>query len=176
MMTLPHFLLFPNFRYVRMGPMKDKTLLVQSALLWIKGLNPHCLKGRRLNTQWFGVKLLFESLHSGDADPHKIDEGCFSDLKLYEETIVLIQAESLEQANSIALSNAVDMEHSYPNQYGEQVEWRFVQLIDAFELFEQSLKNGTEVYSRFILAKHSDTTEEIISRYFPEADERNRDM
>lgn len=50
----------------------------------------------------YAVKLLFESVHSGEPDPTKIDEHYEeSHNTLFEESIILVKANSLEEAHEL---------------------------------------------------------------------------
>ena len=48
---------------------------------------------------WYAVVLLFESTISGEPNADKIDENFYAGVKLYEEDIMLIRAQSHDHAN-----------------------------------------------------------------------------
>lgn len=87
---------------------------------------------------WFSAKCIFVS---------KIDGHLLSE-PLCEESIILFEAESLESARQSALDLAKKAEHSYKNEQGEEVEWRFEELIEVQDLCEEQLYSGVEVFSR----------------------------
>ncbi|MZP30378.1 DUF4288 domain-containing protein [Heliobacterium undosum] len=119
---------------------------------------------------WYAVKILFESIHSGTANLDKIDEADYdSSKKLYEESIILVEAATIKNAYEIAEEQAYRTEHEYLNTYEQLVKWRFVKLLHVFELNDNQLNSGTEVYSRFIHARKEDDIKDIINRYYPEA-------
>ena len=118
---------------------------------------------------WYTVKLLFESIHSGNPIPYKIDEHYLANEKLFEESIILVKAITMEQAKEVAEELANKSEHDYFNAYGELVKWQFVSILHVFELNDDELTTGTEIYSRFIYAQKEDSGEDIIMCYFPEA-------
>lgn len=118
--------------------------------------------------EWYAVKVLYESIISGNPSPEKIDEDYYDKFKMYEESIVLLKARSLEHANSIAESNAIKSEHSYKNMYDEDVKWQFVEIIDCYNLIDDKVKSGTEIYSRFLKVPPGIPTNKIISHYYPE--------
>jgi len=93
---------------------------------------------------WYTVSLLFERLRPGSVgqgDP------------LYEESIRVVDAGTEEEA-AIKAKRLGKTEHvRFPVVTGENVEWRFVQVISVYELLEQSLKDGTEVFSRFLVRR-----------------------
>ncbi|UKS29657.1 DUF4288 domain-containing protein [Paenibacillus sp. HWE-109] len=121
------------------------------------------------NWKWYGVKLLFESVLSGEPIPEKIDESYLNTQKLYEEMIMLLKDKSLEQAYKQGESTGKQSEHSYFNGYGEQVEWKFIMVLDVFELLDDVIKSGVEVYSRFIHSTKYISTDDVIQQYYPES-------
>jgi hypothetical protein len=117
---------------------------------------------------WYAVKLLFESVHSGNPLLDKVDEHYLANEKLFEESIILVNAIAMEQAYQIAEDLARKSEHEYSNVYGELVKWKFISILHVFELDDKELKTGTEIYSRFIHAKKENSSADIINRYYPE--------
>jgi hypothetical protein len=85
---------------------------------------------------WFAAKLLFESSVRDD-----------DDRVLQEESIRLIQADDETQAHAKASELGAAQEHQYPNERGEKVHWRFVGVVEVQDLCEDSISDGTEVYS-----------------------------
>lgn len=67
---------------------------------------------------------------------------------LYEESFMLIAADSEEEAREKVL-NHVNQPHSYKNQYGETITWSFKQLVQLLNVWSAELGDGTEVCSRF---------------------------
>jgi Domain of unknown function (DUF4288) len=72
----------------------------------------------------------------------------------FEESIVLLRADSDEGAERLALQHARAAETSYQNEYGETVRWSFRELASIGPALEQSLDGeqlaaGVEIYSRF---------------------------
>lgn len=123
------------------------------------------LRKKRSNKwEWFSVKVLYECKISGNPSPKKIDEDYGSDgQKTFEESILLIKAPSEEEAYLIGEKEALKNEVEYLNQYDETVEWKFIRVIDCFNLFDKKLQTGTELYSRFIRVPHDLATEKVIS-------------
>lgn len=118
--------------------------------------------------QWFAVKLLFESVHSGEPNTEMMDEDD-SDHKLFEESIILVRATSREEAQTFGEQQANKAEHSYHNKYGEMVEWHFVRILDIFQLNDDEIQSRTEVYARFLRESPFVPAEDVISWYYPEA-------
>ena len=67
---------------------------------------------------------------------------------LYEEEIVMIMADSENDARVRAINNAKAQEDSYQNQYGETITHKF-RVIKDIQLMPLGLESGTTVYSRF---------------------------
>lgn len=86
---------------------------------------------------WFSVKLLFEAESSSPTD---------SDV-LCEESIRLIEAASEEIALEKAKMLGKDQEHSYENDSGETIFWRFLKVDQAQELGDEEVQDGSEVFS-----------------------------
>jgi hypothetical protein len=67
---------------------------------------------------------------------------------LYEESFMIIEADSEEEAREKALSR-VNEPHSYKNQYGATITWSFKQLVQLLNVWDAGLKDGAELCSRF---------------------------
>lgn len=118
--------------------------------------------------RWYGVKVLYECIISGEPKPETIDENFPSDDKMFEESILLIKAPSIEMANILGEQEAKKQQDDYLNPYGEKVEWKFVELIHCVDLSVKKIQIGTEVYARFLIVPPDIPTEEVISHYYPE--------
>lgn len=71
-----------------------------------------------------------------------------TDHLLCEDSIRLVLAQDAIEAEKTALEIGLKGEHSYKNENGEDVVWRFDNLVDIQEFSEQALESGAEVYSR----------------------------
>jgi hypothetical protein len=118
--------------------------------------------------KWYAVKLIYESIVFGEPNQEKLDENYEDKLKCYEETIILIKAQSFDHAYKLAEEKAKKKEGTYENIYDQTVKCRFVEAIDCFWLFDDELKNGDELYSRFINVPIETDTEEFLDKYYPE--------
>jgi len=123
------------------------------------------LRKKRSNEwEWFSVKVFFECKISGNPSPEKIDEDYGSDgHKTFEESILLIKAPSEEEAYLIGEKEAIKNEVEYLNQFDQTVEWKFIRVIDCFNLSDKKLQTGTELYSRFIRVPDDLPTEKLSS-------------
>lgn len=118
--------------------------------------------------QWYSVKLIFESIISSEPESNTIDINYISTHKTYEESIILINAQSFDYAYKIAEKKAIERELDYINVYGESVGWKFVEAIDCFSIGEETLNTGVELYSRFLRVPKNINSKEFIDRYCPE--------
>ncbi|MDP4088477.1 MAG: DUF4288 domain-containing protein [Bacillota bacterium] len=125
-------------------------------------------RNKKSKWEWYSVKLLFESALFGEPNTDKIDDNYHNDVKLYEECVVVVRAQSLDHAFKAAEANAKKYEMEYYNPYDQLVICKFVDFLDCFRLSEEEIKSGTEVYSRSMEMPVKEKTEEIIKAYFPE--------
>ncbi|HHK5534366.1 TPA: DUF4288 domain-containing protein [Bacillus mobilis] len=117
----------------------------------------------------FAVKLLFESVHSGEPDPSKIDEHYEENHDtLFEESIILVKANNLEEAHELGERIAIHSEESYDNMYGEQVTWKLRKVLHVFELDDTPFETGKELYARFLHVKKNETVDTVVQKYYPE--------
>ena len=128
---------------------------------------------RKSSWEWYAVKLLYECIIKGKPNPETIDKNYTNAHKTYEESFMLVKAQSFEHAYTIAEKKAKELEHDYLNPYEEHVEWKFVKALDCFSILEENLQTGTELYSRFLRVPKDVSTEEIISHYYPETVEED---
>jgi hypothetical protein len=98
---------------------------------------------------WYSAGLLFEGIH-------EIQPALPS---LWEESVVLINAETPDIAKTAAEEIGRQREHEYyvtdPKRH--LLRWRFAQLEDVYEIPAQSFEHGTELFSRFLTQQDVDT-------------------
>ena len=112
---------------------------------------------------WFGVRIVKQIIVQGEPDKDLIDEFCTSDdVKHFEETMVIVRAQSFDHAYKIAETNAKLDNETYPNIYGQIVSWEFIDAVDCF-LIGDKIKSGIEVYSCFHTTKNNAT--EFMEKY-----------
>ncbi len=109
---------------------------------------------------WYSAQLLFRS--------EVITESIEYDTDTYEESIILIKATTKDEAFQIALNKGKTEEQKYKNDKNEEVSWRFIKVIDVFEILEETINCGTEVFSRFILVPTKTNINEILNRFYQE--------
>lgn len=126
------------------------------------------LKGKR-KLKWYAVKNLYESVITGEPTKSKVDENYTDRFKIYEESIMLVKAKSFNKAYKLAEKKAKKAEFNYYNLYDEFVEYKYVDSLHCFWLFDDIIKSGTEVYSRLIHVPKGVNAEEVKKAYFPES-------
>jgi hypothetical protein len=87
---------------------------------------------------WYSARIIFETDIEGPPDP----------TPMCEESIRVLLAESEEAAWKKAESVGRSGEHAYNNDTGELVRWRYKCVAEIQELYEETLYDGVEVYSR----------------------------
>lgn len=117
-------------------------------------------------SKWFTVAVLYESIHEGK--PIHVDDHYDSSVKTYEESHFLLKAASTEEASRLGEKLGIENEHTYKNQYGETVHWKFIKVLDCFELIEEELQWGTEIFSRYIVVEKEESTQDVLKRFFQE--------
>lgn len=88
---------------------------------------------------WYSANLLFKSVHSTP------DEDA-----LWEESIRLIRADTVEDALEKAQILGERERTSYVAKPGDRVTWDFVQVERVFEISDELLSDGSEIFSRFL--------------------------
>jgi hypothetical protein len=123
---------------------------------------------RKSSWEWYAVKLLFESIISGEPDKDTIDEKFNDEFKLYEEQIIVIRAQSSDHAYKLADLKALGQEMTYKNPYSQTVHFKFIDSLNCQQLFDNEIKSGTEIYSRLFKEPINVEIKEVIETYFPE--------
>jgi hypothetical protein len=69
---------------------------------------------------------------------------------MWEESVLLIEATAAEEAERRAAVHARQHEASYLGQGEDVVTWRFEGITAVYELVDQELRDGAELFSRFL--------------------------
>ncbi len=109
---------------------------------------------RTASEPWYSARCLFRN---GFADP--------SESKVYEERIVLIRAESFEDAIRQAEQEAREY-------VAESNDIQYLGYVDVYHLFEEVVGDGTEIFSLLRTSKLG--SGEYLSRHFDTGTERTR--
>ncbi|MCI0638573.1 MAG: DUF4288 domain-containing protein [Gemmataceae bacterium] len=91
---------------------------------------------------WYAVNLLFEGVHQGQPASEN----------LWEERLVLFQADSEEAACRQGESFGPAQDHEYESATGEHIGWRFRRVERVFPIESLVLGDQTELFSRFLRA------------------------
>lgn len=85
---------------------------------------------------WFSASILFRVEQVGH-------------LPSYCETIVLFKADSEEEAMILANQWGKEYEDEIFEGDGKKTRWVYEKVLDIWELFDEDIRSGTEVYTRF---------------------------
>ena len=88
---------------------------------------------------WYGVSLLYKSVRTPPE----------SDPPLWEESVRLIRAPTEAEARDVAERIGRSGDHSYETEDG-WVRWTFERIERVFSIGDEELRNGSEVFSRFL--------------------------
>ncbi len=94
----------------------------------------------------YAVKLLYKDIVTGMPVESKIDEFYNEITEFFEEQILLVKANSFDEAYEKAENESKAYEDFYTNKYGQMVEHKFFDFVDCFHLFDE-ITDVTEVYS-----------------------------
>lgn len=90
-----------------------------------------------LTKEFYIAVLLFESTsESGRKDP------------MYQESFVLLQAASEEEARDYALEQGRRGCVSYETAEGETIQWTLKHIVDVSHVLDDELKHGSDLYAR----------------------------
>lgn len=114
---------------------------------------------------WYGVKIIKQIVIKGEPNEKLIDEFYDDSKQHFEETIMLVRAQSFDHAYKIAESKATKDNGFYLNIYRQQVAWKFIAAVDCFLILDE-LKTGAELYSCFHFTAKDTTTKEFLDKWF----------
>jgi len=120
---------------------------------------------------WFAVKSLYRTdVRAARSEPARLSS--------YEERVVLIRAGDFEEAlRKAELESREYAAHSlWFNADGEEVETYCLDAFDAFSLSDESVGDGTEVYSKRLFVPVSATDQELSDRGLGAQSEQTSDQ
>jgi len=120
------------------------------------------------NWNFYGVKIIKQIIVEGEPDPNLIDEFHDDGEQSFEESIMLVHAQSYEHAYKIAEKKTMDQEAPYKNKYGQKVLWKLIKAVDCYLILDE-LVSGAEVYSCFHITHNSETANDFIKKWFTES-------
>jgi hypothetical protein len=89
---------------------------------------------------WYSAALLFKSSHT----PNRNFDA------LWEEQIVLVEASTETDAHVKATDIGQQKTHSYMAVEGDLITWKFDGILKVCEIEGPKLKDGSELFSRFL--------------------------
>jgi hypothetical protein len=119
---------------------------------------------------WYGVKLLYVNKVVGEPDINLLDHNYIKGYVAYEESVVVIQADTFDSAYQRAEQFAKGNQDDYQNIYGQTIQYRYYDAVDCYlidETQELQLQNGLEVYSRLIESNITEDPKAFLGRLYP---------
>ena len=95
---------------------------------------------------YYGVKLIYQLSVTGEPIAERIDEDYSDTHTFFEESVILVRAQSFDHAYKLAERKAHEIEETHINPYGQAVECKLVDAIDCY-LIDDKITNGIELYS-----------------------------
>lgn len=126
--------------------------------------------------KWYSIKLIFENNISGDPESETIDKNYNNHFKTYEESIMLVKAQSFDHAYKIAEIKAKKHEDEYINPYGELVQYKFLEAIDCFLISDETLTTETELYWRTLRVDKKMSKDDFLDMYYPDSIKDNSNI
>jgi hypothetical protein len=126
--------------------------------------------------EWYSVKLIFENIISGEPEPNTINKDYTNIYKTYEESIIIVKAQSFDHAYKIAEKRALQNEIEYTNPYGQLVKCKFVEAIDCYLIGDEAICTGVEVYWRLLRVDKNIDKEEFLDKYYPDTMKEDDDV
>jgi hypothetical protein len=92
--------------------------------------------------RWFSVRVLFELVFG--------DETASGSHNRFEDRLILVRAKNEEEALAKGARFAEGTEEQYLSADGQTTGWTFSHVIEAHEILDSTLQDGTEIYSAFV--------------------------
>lgn len=96
---------------------------------------------------FYGVKNIFSFTLEGEANSLLIDKNYKEHYQAFEESVMLVVANSADEAFDIAEQKARESEETYTSIYGQTVLKRFIESVDCYLIDEDNIGSGLEIYS-----------------------------
>ena len=117
--------------------------------------------------------MLYANSVVGEPNSKLEDDNYIEGYIAYEESIVVIQADSFDTAYQKAEQVAKEHEDDYQNIYGQTIQVRYYDAVDCHlidETQELLLRDGVEVYSRLIDSNLTEDPKTFVERLYPISD------
>ncbi len=109
--------------------------------------------------KWYSVKLLYRFIVTGEADD--VDKFFCDDKEIFEETVMIVKADSFENAYAEAEKRAKEHSDIFTNKYHQNVEYKFVESLDCYCIGDE-IESGAEIYSNIKDAPKGTSTDNYI--------------
>lgn len=113
------------------------------------------------NWNWYSVKIIKKLNIKVKPKKEFLDEYYDDKVQNFEESIVIVKAQSFEHAYKTAEKKVLNDSMSYYNIYGQEVSWDFIEAVDCF-LIDNEIRTGTEIYSCFYKTSKSISDDDFI--------------
>ena len=126
---------------------------------------------------WYAVKTLYRT--SARGRPVRRDAAFDPNAALIEERVLLVRARSFDEAIRKGEDEAREYARrpTYRNPYGQRVTTKYLEVCDAFNLFDEPA-NRREVYSRTEIVRADQSTDAEVKKVFgpdePDGGDRRR--
>lgn len=97
-----------------------------------------------MDKQWYSVKLVYKFDIAGE--PTHTDEQYQNKQNFFEESIILVNATSFDDAYEKAEKYGRENEETYQNEYDQTVLYVFVDTLDCYVL-GKTIESETQVYA-----------------------------
>lgn len=97
-----------------------------------------------MDKQWYSVKLIYQFIVTGE--PDDVDSFYSEEQDIFEESIILVKADSFDEAYIKAEKYGKENEEIYTNRYHQTVSYQFVDSLDCYCL-GADIEDETQVYS-----------------------------
>jgi hypothetical protein len=128
---------------------------------------------RPLQLSWYGVKLLYAYEMLGEPEKELLDEHFVEDYIAYEESVIIVLADSFDNAYIKAELIAAEHNFEYPNIYGQTVQKSHIESVDCYLIDDENavqLQEGVEVYSNLIDSSTGIDREIFKKQIYPASD------
>ncbi len=123
---------------------------------------------RKSAWNYYGVKLIYQMIVTGRPIPERIDKAFSDTHTFFEESVMLVHAQSFDHAYTVAERKARENLEPYTNAYGQTVETKLIDAIDCFLIIPNNdgFTTGTELYSSISPVAKEITPREYLMRKY----------
>lgn len=119
---------------------------------------------QKTNRHFYGVYIIKQIQIIGD--PDLIDHNYDDSVNTFEESVMVVYAQSFDHAYKIAEQKAKEEKQPHTNIYDQKVLWKFIEAVDCYQIAEDKLESGTEVFSALYETEKDITAEKFLTERF----------